>query len=248
LYYLIVVTLCHQSGKSVANHSNFPIWDNLITIIMKSLKISKSEQAIWVFIACAIAYFLGSFAVTFFQVYVLPLVSSLGQDETTAVFATVTGGLILKEVKDIKPLPFEVTTEKTKTEKDAYLVKFTKNQAEQNIFYGLAVMANLRPFAWHSKGDRKEGVYALGLMVSSSSEKFIKGYATMTAKKAQDIGVVAIEEQKATREANKANKEAKGKTAKVGVTEQVAKLDIALERGLITVDEHKTKLTALLVG
>lgn len=220
---------------------------------MKKL-FKTSESALLTLVTLCAMYFLGSFLVYLFKDHVLPLVS-LWQDDTTAVFSVfasvipvIPAKITLKEVKEIKPLPFEVETKQTTTGKNAYALTFKDNQ-ERNIFLGLCRMANILTFNYGFSKDHKTGI--IGLLQTATSEKFVKDYNSMTANKAIKLGAESLEERKAAKEAKKAEKAAnKGskQSSGKGIGEQVAKLDIALERGLITKEEHSDKLKAILLG
>lgn len=212
---------------------------------MKTVKISKSESVLLTIVTLCAMYFLGHVLVGFFQSFVLPYVSAVWQDENSGFLATIApiaAGVKLKDVKEIKPLPFTVETKQTSTGKDAYSILFKDNQ-ERNVFLGLCKIANLLTFNYGY--DKESKIGKIGMLVSSQSEKFVKDYNSMTFGKAQKLGAESLEERAKQKEIKKAEKAANKGTAKVGnnaVSAKIQALKDLYSEGLITAEVLADKI------
>jgi hypothetical protein len=210
-------------------------------------KVSVSEQILLTLVTICCAYFLGHVLIGLFD-----LLTFNGKDEITGFFslATVSGGLILKEVKDIKPLPFTFTEDKTKGGKDAYCLIFEDKQKSED-FRDLATIAGLLTFPWYSKGNKEAGTIAIGILKTAHSSDFIKHYNKATFKTAKEMKVKVMADKAKEREERKATKQAtKGKVVAStnAVSDKINGLKQAFADGILTEAEFKAEYKKLVLG
>ena len=195
-------------------------------------------------------YFIGHNLVALFQ-----WITSIGQDEIYGLFAMAIPAIKVKSLK--YPISLvDYTAKSGKTYKGVvlgtengklsrelwYLACHSNFQASSLFMSNVGYSTELKKPVYLLKKD-----YSIGLSESqiiANVQSFLnESFKGETAETITKMITTKDTEKQATKDAKQSNK----KGAKVtGIAEQVAKLDIALERGLITQEEHKAKLSIAL--
>lgn len=218
-------------------------------------QISKSDKVFYTIIALGVAYFIGRLLLYFFQVSVIPMVS-LGQDEVTGILAL--GMALPMKLKSLKyPISLIDHTTKSGRNRKGVILGTENGRLDRELWY-LALHSDFKATSlFDSQGysvENKKPVYLVkpefcngrtDSQIIESVQTFLNTALTKEVKEAITAKIAAKDQEKESQKAAKvANKVTKGKGN--SITELVAKLDIALDRGLITQEEHKAKLTAAL--
>jgi hypothetical protein len=231
--------------NDVCHHANHLIKTKIISIMKKSV------IYLLTIVSIAVAYFIGHNLVALFQ-----WITSIGQDEIFGLFAMAIPAIKVKSLK--YPISLvDYTAKSGKTYKGVVLG--TENGKLSRELWYLACHSNFQQGSLFMSNvgystELKKPVYLLkkDYSVGLSDTQIIANVQSFLNEGLKGEQATQIATMISTKDAEKASaKEAKQgskKGAKVtGIAEQVAKLDIALERGLITQDEHKAKL-ALALG
>jgi len=223
---------------------------------MKNVSLRSEQKALLTVVGLIIAYFIGRALIAFFQSSILPLIS-LGQDEVTGILAL---GMALPSMK-LKALKYPISlidhVTKSGRNRKGVILGTENGRLDRELWY-LALHSDFKATSiFDSQGysvENKKPVYLVkpefcngrtDAQIIESVQTFLN---TGLTKENKELIAAKIAAKDATKEAEKAAKVANKVTKGKGnnITELVAKLDIALERGLITQDEHKAKLAAAL--
>lgn len=215
---------------------------------MKNVSLRSEQKVLLTVIGLCIAYFIGRVLISFFQSSVLPLIT-LRQDE---VFGFLSLATVLPALK-VKALKYPISlidhTTKSGRNRKGVILGTENGRLDRELWY-LALHSDFKASSiFDSQGysvENKKPVYLVkpefcngrtDSQIIESVQTFLNTSLTKEVKKQITAKIAAKDAEKEQVKASKAaNKVTKGKGN--NITEVVAMLDIALERGLITKDQH----------
>lgn len=222
---------------------------------MKNVSLKSEQKVLLTVVGLIIAYFVGQTLLALFQSYVLPFIS-FRQDEVLG-FLSLASAIPLK-VKALKyPISLIDHTTKSGRNRKGVILGTENGRLDRELWY-LALHSDFKATSiFDSQSysvENKKPVYLVkpefcnGRTDGQIIELVQSFLNTGLSKEVKETITAKIAAKDATKEAEKAAKVANKVTKGKGnnITELVAKLDIALERGLITQDEHKAKLSIAL--
>lgn len=228
---------------------------NQIYSFMKNVSLKSEQKVLLTVVGLCLAYIIGRVLISFFQSTILPLVS-IGQDEVMG-FLSLASALPLK-VKSLKyPISLIDHTTKSGRNRKGVILGTENGRLDRELWY-LALHSDFKATSlFDSQGysvENKKPVYLVKPefcngrtdgQIIELVQSFLNNGLNKEMKATIEAKIAAKDAEKESQKAAKvANKVTKGKGN--NITELVAKLDIALERGLIDAETHKAKLAAAL--
>jgi len=219
---------------------------------MKNVSLKSEQKVLLTVVGLIIAYFVGQNLLTLFQYLI-----SFRQDEVIG-FLSLASVLPVLKVKALKyPISLIDHTTKSGRNRKGVILGTENGRLDRELWY-LALHSDFKATSlFDSQGysvENKKPVYLVkpeycngktDSQIIESVQSFLNTGLTKDNRELIAAKIAAKDAEKESQKAAKtANKVTKGKGN--SITELVAKLDIALDRGLITAEEHKVKLTAAL--
>lgn len=244
-------------GIDVNHHVNPSIKIKIYSIMKNSVNLSKSDKVMYTIITLVVAYFVGQNLLALFQSYVLPFIS-IRQDEVLGFLSLASAIPVALKVKALKyPISIIDHTTKTGRNRKGVLIGTDNGRLDRELWY-LALHSDFKSTSvFDSQGysvENKKPVYLVkpeycngktdGQIVELV-QSFLNNGLNKEMKATIDAKIAAKDAIKESEKAAKVSKKVFRGSGKTTV-EEVAKLDIALERGLIDAESHKIKLMALL--